>query len=156
VRTVDVRPANADDTQRLVDLMAEFDAESGYVLDRRRAADAFSVLLADPRLGRVWFIAQDAAVVGYVVLAFVYAMEYGGLTAVVDDLYVRPAFRAAGAGGAALAEVRAFCAGHGIRAVSVEVGSENAAAQSVYRRAGFVTTDRRLMALRLAAPTHEE
>ena len=66
-----MRPANADDTQTLVDLMAEFYAESGYVLDRPRAADAFSVLLADPRLGRVWLIEREAAVVGYVVLTFV-------------------------------------------------------------------------------------
>ena len=83
-------------------------------------------------------------------------MEYGGLTAVVDDFYVRPAFRGAGAGTAALAEVRERCAELGVRALSVEVGDENAVAQSAYRRAGFVMTDRRLMELGLAAPTHEE
>ncbi len=40
--------------------------------------------------------------------------------------------------------------------MTVEVGDENDAAQAVYRRAGFVMSDRRLMMLRLAAPTHEE
>jgi GNAT superfamily N-acetyltransferase len=151
-----MRPATTADAQTLVDLMAEFYAESGYVLDRPHAAAAFSELLAEPRLGRVWLVERDATVAGYLVLTFVFAMEYGGLTAVVDDFYVRPAFRGAGAGTAALAEVRERCAELGVRAVSVEVGGENAVAQSVYRRTGFAMTDRRLMRLGLAAPTHEE
>ena len=136
--------------------MAEFYAESGFVLDRPHAAAAFSALLGDPRLGRVWLIERDEAIAGYVVLTFVFAMEYGGLTAVVDDFYVRPAFRGAGAGTAALAEVRDRCAELGVRALSVEVGDDNVVARSAYRRTGFVMTDRRLMKLGLAAPTHEE
>lgn len=151
-----MRPATTDDIQTLVDLMAEFYEESGYVLDRRHAGEAFSALLADPRLGRVWLIDQDAADAGYVVLTFVYGMEYGGLMAAIDDFYVRPAARNKGAGTAALARVRELCAELGVRAVTVEVGRENGVAQSVYRRAGFVMTRRRLMALPLAAPTHEE
>jgi GNAT superfamily N-acetyltransferase len=150
-----MRPATTDDTQTLVDLMAEFYAEAGYVLDHRRAVAAFSALLTDSALGRVWLIERDATVAGYVVLTFVFAMEYGGLTAVVDDLYVRPAYRGAGAGTAALTEVRERCAELGVRALAVEVGDENAVAQSAYRRAGFVMTDRRRMRLGLAAPTHE-
>ena len=56
-----MRPATADDIETLVDLMDEFYAESGYVLDRRRAARAFAALLADPRLGRVWLIDTDGS-----------------------------------------------------------------------------------------------
>jgi ribosomal protein S18 acetylase RimI-like enzyme len=151
-----VRPATSDDTPTLVDLMAEFYAESGYVLDRRHAGEAFSALLADSRLGRVWLIDQGSADAGYVVLTFVYGMEYGGLMAVIDDFYVRPAARNRGAGTAALAQVRELCAELGVRAVTVEVAHESGAAQSVYRRTGFVKTDRQLMTLRLAAATHEE
>ena len=151
-----MRPAITEDTETLVDLMAEFYAESGFVLDRPHAAAAFSALLGDPRLGRVWLIERDAAIVGYVVLTFAFAMEYGGLTAVVDDFYVRPAFRGAGAGTAALAEARDQCFELGVRAMSVEVGGENAAAQAAYRHTGLIMTDRRLMKLGLASPTHEE
>ena len=53
-----MRSATTDDTQTLVDLMAEFYAESGYVLDRPHAAAAFSELLADPRLGRAWSLSE--------------------------------------------------------------------------------------------------
>jgi GNAT superfamily N-acetyltransferase len=149
-----MRLANVEDLQALVDLMTDFYAESGYVLDRPHAEAAFAALLADPGLGRIWLIQQGSEDVGYVVLTFVFGMEYGGPMAVVDDFYVSPASRNAGAGTAALAEVRLFCAHLGMRAMSVEVGHENAAAQSVYRRTGFVKSDRQLMTLRLADPTH--
>jgi len=150
-----VRRATADDGATLVELMAEFYAESGYALDRQHAAAAFSALLADPALGLVWLIEHEAQVAGYVVLTFVFGMEYGGPMAVIDDFFVRPAFRNAGLGTAALALVREACVAAGVRAVSVEVAADNAAAQAVYRSAGLVMTDRRLMAAPLAAPSHE-
>lgn len=151
-----MRVATTADLDTLLDLMADFYAESGYVLDRSHAAAAFAALVADPRLGRIWVIELDGQDVGHVVVTFVFAMEYGGLTAVVDDFYVRPVWRNAGVGTAALAEVRNAVAGLGVRAVSVEVGRENAVARSVYRRTGFVDVDRLLMTLRLESPTHVE
>jgi ribosomal protein S18 acetylase RimI-like enzyme len=82
-------------------------------------------------------------------------MEYGGLTAVVDDFYVRPEARGEGHGTAALAAVRRACAELGVRALRVEVGVDNLAAQAVYRSAGFeLLPDHTLMAAPLAPPAH--
>ena len=150
-----MRPADLGDRERLLDLMAGFYAESGFVLDRPHAEGAFTTLLGDPRLGRVWLIEQDQAVVGYVVVTFVFAMEHGGLQAWVDDLYVEPSARGEGLGTAALAAVRESCAGLGVRALAVEVGHDNAAAQAVYSSAGMVSIDRGLMMASLADPLHE-
>jgi len=150
-----MRLAGAEDLERLLELMDGFYAESGYALDRAHAADAFAALLADPRLGRVWLIEQGTSdVVGYVVVTFAFAMDYGGLIAIVDDLYVRPAARAAGLGTAALTAVREVYAELGKRAMRVEVGRDNAVARSVYGRVGFEVLDHLLMTLPLADPTH--
>jgi GNAT superfamily N-acetyltransferase len=149
-----LRKASPDDVPRLVALMAEFYAEAAYPLNHQRAAEAFAALLADEHLGQVWFIHADSKDVGHVIVTLCFSMEYGGLIAFVDDLFVQAAFRRAGLGTAALAEVRAFCAKRGVRAVLVETGPDNVAAQALYRRAGFVNTDRHLLALRLADPTH--
>ena len=149
-----MRPAKTGDLRTLIDLMADFYAEAGYCLDRPHAEEAFAALLADPRLGRIWLIEHGAKAVGHVVVTFVFAMEYGGVTAVVDDFYVRPAFRGAGLGTSALAEARRACAELGVRAMRVEVGRDNAVAQAVYRHVGFEAVDHQLMALPLAGPTH--
>jgi GNAT superfamily N-acetyltransferase len=79
-------------------MMAEFYSGSPYILNPRRAAEGFAPLLADDRLGHVWFIGAESKEVGYVVVTLSYSMEYGGPTAVVDDFYIRPAFRGAGLG----------------------------------------------------------
>src|SRR5262245_9451351 len=114
-----MRKATANDVQQLIAMMEEFYAEGGYALNRRRAAEAFTTLLADDRLGCVFFIQADAQNVGYVVVTLCYSMEYGGPNAFVDDLYVRRPFRGVGLGTAALADVRAFCAKRGVRAIHV-------------------------------------
>jgi len=136
-------------------MMEEFYSDSPYTLNARRAAEAFRSLLSDEQLGRVWFIQSGSADVGYVVVTFCHSMNYGGLIAIVDDFFIRRAFRGVGLGKAALAEVRDFCATNGIRAVQVETGHDNAPALAVYRRTGFIDVDHVHLSLALAEPTHE-
>jgi GNAT superfamily N-acetyltransferase len=149
-----MRTALPDDIPQLIALMAEFYAEANYPLNRVRATEAFIALLADDRLGHVWLIEKDSEAVGHLVVTLCFSMEYGGLIAFVDDLFVRRPFRRSGLGASALEEARAFCASRGVRAMLVETGHDNAAAQAVYHRAGFVPVDRLHLTLRLADPTH--
>ncbi len=177
-----MREAGRLDVPELLGLMRAFYAESGFTLDEERAAAGFEALLADARLGRVWLIDRDPAVThtrevtasggeqasggepapapvaaGYIVVTFVFAMEYGGMAAVVDDFYVRPEARGQGLGKATLADVRRACRGLGVRAVRVEVGVNNLVAQAVYRSAGFKPLhDHGVMAAPLAPPAHKE
>ena len=123
-------------------------------VESRRAADAFTALLADERLGQVWFIQSNSKDVGYVVVTLCHSMTFGGLTAIVDDFFVQPPYRGAGLGKTAMQEVRKYCAGHGIRAIHVETGRDNAPALAVYQHAGFVDTDHVHLTLGLADPTH--
>ena len=51
-----MRRALPSDVPQLVAMMTEFYSDSGYTLNPRRATDAFNVLLADERLGYVWFV----------------------------------------------------------------------------------------------------
>lgn len=151
-----MKRASPEDIPSLVSFMEEVYAESGFPLNHARAADAFATLLADEHLGCAWLIQADGQDVGYVVLTLGYSMEYGGRSAFVDDLFVRLPFRRRGLASAALAEVRTFCIAHSIRAVHVETGQDNAAALEVYRRVGFTATDRQLLTMKLADPSHAE
>ena len=155
-----VREAGQADVSMLVGLMGAFYAESGYALDEEKARTGFEALLGDERLGRIWLIEPGAgaeAAAGYIVISFVFAMEYGGVAAVVDDFYVRPEARGQGVGRAALAAARRACVDLGVRAMRVEVGVNNLVAQAVYRGAGFEPLhDRGVMAASLAPPSHLE
>ena len=152
-----MREAGRADVQELVGLMRAFYAEAGFTLDEERAAAGFAALLADARLGHAWLIepagatTPQAPAAGYIVVTFVHAMEYGGMAAVVDDFYVRPEARGEGLGKTALAAARRACEELGMRAMRVEVGVDNTAAQAVYRSAGFEPLPgHRLMAATLA------
>src|SRR5690349_12580899 len=112
----DMRKASLSDVQLLVGMMAEFYSDSPYTLNPRRATDAFKALLSDERLGSIWIIQSHSQDVGYVVLTLCHSMTFGGLVAVVDDFFIRPAFRGAGLGKAAMAAIRSYCATNGIRA----------------------------------------
>lgn len=149
-----MKRAAPSDLEALVGMMAEFYAESDYSLNVARAREAFQALLDEPSLGEVWLIQAEGQDAGYMVLTFGYSMEYGGRDAFIDDLFVRPAYRHAGLGGALVMHARDVCAAHGVRALHLEVGRDNAGARRVYRRAGFVETDRQLLTLVLAPPTH--
>lgn len=152
--SIDIRQAGASDLPDLLDLMREFYVESGYLLDAERGRAAFRPLLSPGGLGQVWLADADGIVAGHLVLTFGYSMEYGGRNAIVDDLYVRPALRNRGVGKALLRRARAACLTLGVRAMHVEVGRTNEAAQAVYRGEGFQSTGRELLTVALADPTH--
>lgn len=150
-----MRAARRNDIPVLLALMSEFYAESGYELEHSLAERAFAAILSDERLGYVWLIEDQAKPVGYLVLTLRFGMEYGGLIACIDDLFVVPQCRNRGLSTAALTEVRDFCQSRGVCAITVEVGFSNGPAQAVYRRAGLVEApNRQLLALALARPTH--
>lgn len=133
--------------------MSEFYAEAGYELDYALAERAFAAILSDERLGFVWLIDEETKEVGYIVLTFKFGMEYGGLIACVDDLFVAAQSRNKGLNTAAMIKVRDFCKTGGIRAITVEVGFSNGPAQAVYRRVGLVEApDRQLLTLALERP----
>lgn len=129
---ITARIAGHGEVPLLVDLMEEFYAESGYALDREWARASFRHFLSDPSLGRAWVLFDGAKPAGYVVLTVRFAMEYGGLEGFIDDLYVRPAYRRHGIARHALNTLFEECRRRGIRAVQVEVGRGNAAANALY------------------------
>jgi ribosomal protein S18 acetylase RimI-like enzyme len=149
-----VRLAEPADLSTLVGLMTEFYAESGYRLEPDRAGAAFDRLLRDGRLGQVWLVELDHHAAGYLVLTFCYSMEFGGLGAWIDDLFVRPAARNGGLAGRLLEVARRSAEAAGVRALHLEAAADNAPAQRAYRRAGFQTVERQLLTLELAEPTH--
>ena len=97
-----------------------------------RTRAAFAAVLADERLGYIRIIQEEHQPVGHLVLTLKYTMEYGGMVACLDDLYVKPAWRNRGLSTAALLEVKDFCEKAGIRPSMGSVGDcyDNAMCES--------------------------
>ena len=102
-------------------------------------------LLQSPGLGRVFIVEHDAQPVGYAILGFGFSLEYGGRDAMLDELYLVPAHRAAGLGGRVMDLLEAECRRLGIRALHLEVDRSNAAGRALYARRGFAGQDRLLL-----------
>jgi ribosomal protein S18 acetylase RimI-like enzyme len=150
-----MRKATQNDLELFLTLMTEFYAESGYELDRKSTTQAFQTILEQPNLGQIWFIQDGNQDVGHVLVTFKFAMEYAGMIACIDDLFVLQAFRNRGLSTAALEEIRQSCEENQLRGMTVEVANDNVAAQKVYRRIGFETLEnRQSLGLALAEPAH--
>lgn len=139
--TTAIRKATLEDVPALVAMMREFYAESDYPLDRDWAAGSFQALLRDEAFGAAWIVSRDSEPAGYVVLTVRFSMEYGGLDAFVDDLFVRTEFRRRGLARALLKALFDECARRRVLAVHVEVGQDNDAAKALYGGFGLKPGD---------------
>jgi len=145
------RAASGADVPAIMRLMAGLYAEDGEIpLDPAAAERALRQLLALPEAGAVWLAEVGGEAVSYFALTWGFSLEYHGRDAYIDELYVAPAHRGRGIGREALAVADAACRSRGIRALHLEVERANARAEALYRQAGFLDQDRRLMTRRLA------
>jgi GNAT superfamily N-acetyltransferase len=129
--------------------MEEYYAEAGLSMEREEAAASFSRLLREPARGVVWMIEADGGPAGYAVLTLGFSVEYGGLDAFVDDLFVRREHRRQGRARAALEALLEECRRRGVRAVHLEVVPGNEPARALYERLGFRSHGRQLWTARI-------
>ncbi|NNE52083.1 MAG: GNAT family N-acetyltransferase [Sulfitobacter sp.] len=132
------KPENLD---RLLPLCAAFHADAGIEQtdDARRAA--LSPLLEGSPYGAIYLIGPARAPIGYIVICFGWSVEFGGLDAIIDELYIRPGVRGRGVATEALIALPRALSSAGLRAVHLEVDRANEAAIKLYRRAGFHPRD---------------
>lgn len=144
-----VKPGNAE---RLLPLIAEFNAAEGIDTPPSRTARALERLLADSSLGRAWFILFGGSCVGYIVLTFGYDLEYGGRDAWITDFYVREEFQGRGVGTQAVAALEQEARKLQICALHLMVRDSNRRAIKVYEKQGFGRNPRTAMIKMLADP----
>ncbi len=145
-------PANIDlllgelKHQNLVlELMHEFYLSEHLVFYRHFAHRALLRLIEDRSLGLIYLINMNNETAGYCVVTYGYSLEFHGRFALIDEFYIREAFRGLGIGAAALQFVEDQCRQLRISAIRLEVDRSNAGARRLYERFGFARHDRDLM-----------
>jgi len=133
------------DLERLLPLVRELWKHEHMAWHDTRTPAALVRLLGDETLGRVWISEDAGRAIAYLALCFGYSLEFFGRDAVIDELYVDPAYRNHGHGAHLLAIVDAACPALGVHALHLEVDHVNERAKGLYLRAGYADHERFLM-----------
>ncbi|MGB3244995.1 MAG: GNAT family N-acetyltransferase [Sulfitobacter sp.] len=131
-----------DHLEKLLSLVDSFHTEAGIdSTDEARRAGVSPLLEGIPH-GAAYLIGPPRAPIGYIVICFGWSVEFGGLDAIIDELYIRPGVRGRGIATEALTALPRALAGAGLRAIHLEVDRDNINAIKLYRRAGFATREK--------------
>src|SRR5215813_1614236 len=140
----DFRLASEKELPQLLELMREFYQDVGMVFDEEVARSSLRKSFLDPGLASAYLILLDQDVAGYFVLTFCFSLEFHGRFALLDELYIREAFRRKSLGRAAVEFAGEICRKTGIKALRLETAHSNKMAQSLYESTGFRRDERYL------------
>jgi GNAT superfamily N-acetyltransferase len=139
--------ATPEHVDLLLVMMQEFYIFDHHKFVEQKAKDAVLNFLSTERWGYAWLIYMNAQPIGYVAITFGYSLEFGGRDAFIDEVYLREPYRGMGIGSEIIDYLKGVCKTDGIRALHLEVGSENKAAVQFYLKVGFEDRQSRLMSL---------
>ena len=139
---VTVRRALGGDADRIVPLLLAQLRGLGESTPRREIASAVAGMLAHPSRGFMLLATLGGSAIGVAYVSFIWTLEYGGRSAWLEELYVRPEHRGRGIGRRLLLAAIARARRQGCRAIDLEVDRRHPRASHLYDREGFVRLPR--------------
>lgn len=143
------RPLREKEIGALLPMMEAFAHGEGQPFERARAERNLRYLLGHPIFGGTWFICQDDARIGYLVVTLGYSFEFGGHDSFVDEIYVLPEHRGKGAGTRSLAFAEVAAGSLGATTLHLEAARREGGPAAFYARCGYVDRGYQLMSKRL-------
>jgi len=143
---ITIREATSSDLEVALPLLERFFAEEGFYAPPGQMRARLGGLIEDED-SAVFLAWLAARAVGVATVTTTNGLELG-LSAELEDLYVLPTARGAGAGGALIEAVKRWCRARGCSLVAVVVTPEGQAAHDLigyYRGRGFEETGRTLL-----------
>ena len=134
--------------EKLVALVGSFHAEAEIAsTDEERRAGVGPLLDGIPH-GAAYLIGPPRAPIGYIVICFGWSVEFGGLDAIIDELYIRPGVRGRGIATETLLSLPRALAQGGVKAIHLEVDRTDEPTRRMYQRARFEERDRYMLMTR--------
>ncbi len=134
--------AKPDHIEQVDALVAAFHAEEGIAMNAEKRRAAIVPLLDGIPHGAIYLIGPPRAPIGYVIVTFGWSVEFGGMDGFIDEIYVRPGVRGRGIAAEVLQTLPRSLAEVGMKAIHLEVDTQNQSARRLYARAGFALRDR--------------
>ena len=135
--------------QELLGLARAFHLEDEHPLSAAGETALTESLEISPYV-KTWLMKAGDATCGYAVVTYGYSIEFGGLTAYLDDFYVLPEFRGRGIGRRALDTFERMAKKEKCCIFHLEVQAGNSKARDFYLKRGFADTGRALLIKKLA------
>jgi ribosomal protein S18 acetylase RimI-like enzyme len=133
-----IRPLKSGDLPKLLKLAHAywtFEKINGF---RSKGYRGLAVkILKNPSLGRIWVAAGEGRLIGYLVVVFLISLEYRGMAAEIDELYVDRLDRGRGVGESLLRVAGKKLSLQGLGQMSLRVGKSNRRAIRFYEKMGF-------------------
>lgn len=131
-----------EDADVILPLVAKFHDEYQIQSSAMNRRAAIVPLLEGSPFGAVWLFGPRRAPVGYMVVSFSWSVEFGGMDAMLDEIYVRPTVRGRGIAHDALRLLALSLRDGGVRALHLEVDREDPEGQRLYAKSGFRLRER--------------
>jgi GNAT superfamily N-acetyltransferase len=144
---VSFRPCSPKDHATLLKFVIAYYRFDKIPFNRKSLEQGLHTLLRNLSLGKAWLMESHRKPVGYAIVTYNFDLEYGGVEALLTDLYVDKRYRNKGIGSLALYEIEDFCRERGIRAIELQVLHHNKSAATFCRKAGFHILPRKVFLL---------
>ena len=105
-----------------------------HSIPQKYIADTAREVLAGSPFADIYMFEKDGAVVGYGLLAYTHSQEAGGMVCWLEEIFVAPACRGEGVGGAFIEFIKKTV--HAAR-YRLEVEPDNTRVKALYHRHGF-------------------
>ena len=147
---VSIDAAGPQHVTSVLALSRAMNEEDGHPLDEAGEAAVRLLCLGD-MAARCW-LARDPSgdkPIGYIILTLGFSIEHGGRDGFIDEIYVVPEMRGLGVARRMMKIAEEAARALGVGTLHLEVENRNKAAQSVYRKAGWRDTHRKLLSKKL-------
>src|ERR1051325_2807346 len=169
VVNIDMKPdfqrVTNDDVPQALALMRGLYGPGNTPWSAQVAEEALRELMRSPEKGGAWLIRIEeqrggprlrsrvwnayVGTAGYFVLTLAFSLEFGGVFALLDELYLRDPWRGRGIGSATLKFIEEQCRVMGAATLRLEAGFDNPDAVRFYESHGLHREQRHLMTKRL-------
>ena len=133
-----IRPLLRRDLQKLIELARaywRFEKISGFQPKLYRKL--VTKIQKNPSQGRIWVAIQGDRLIGYLIAVYLISFEYGGISAEIDEFYVKDPERGRGVGESLLKTFRGKMRRQKVVQISLRVGKLNREGIRFYKKFGF-------------------
>jgi ribosomal protein S18 acetylase RimI-like enzyme len=132
-----VRRAIATDQEAVLELMRGYCQEVQTPLSDEHLLEALVPLISNEQLGDLLVAEQGEELAGYLVITWGWGIESGGAEALIDEMYVSPAYRNQGVGTLLMTEAQSRASSKDVKVIFLETEQNNPESRELYDRLGF-------------------